>query len=240
MSKFTENEWNNPNMLAKERDVIRKNILKELSSINPVPFSLKCKRPDIFRQITVMITRHPDYNTTRFNNIKDIEVKMNAMDKKNLEFWIINDIGSRTFSLRTCCKKNVDTPQQSQEYKLKQAMRSAILPQIQNFKNNEPAKCYECKKSFDPKVLEVDHRSPLTFKILFKIFCEQVWKKSMPVKFRKSYELNDGAQRPENAQTDAFLEEDREINNAWCKFHENNCDLRLLCKPCHLKSLSAV
>lgn len=105
MSNFTENEWNNPNMLAKERDVIRKNILKELSSIKPVPFSLKCKRLDIFRQITVMITRHPDYNTTRFNNIKDIEVKMNAMDKKNLEFWIINDIGSRTFSLRTCCKK---------------------------------------------------------------------------------------------------------------------------------------
>jgi len=37
MANFTENEWNNPNMLAKERDMIRKNIIKDISLIQSVP-----------------------------------------------------------------------------------------------------------------------------------------------------------------------------------------------------------
>ena len=112
-------------------------------------------------------------------------------------------------------------------------MRSTILPQTQNFKDNNPAECDICKKPFHIDDLDVDHKPPLTFKLLSETFLEKIWEKSIPTTFRKSGELNDGARRPKDTRTDAFLEKDREINDAWYKFHEDNCILRSLCKPCH-------
>jgi hypothetical protein len=179
-----------------------------------------------------MIKRHPEYHTDRFDDIVDIEVRLNAIDKKNPEFWIHNRLGTNSFSLETCCKKTVH----AQERKLKQAMRSAIFPQIQTFRDSEEATCDMCKKSFPKHVLDVDHKTPLTFKRLSDTFLEKIWKKAVPTTFRKSSALRDGARRPEHAKTDAFLEEHGDINDAWCTFHEDNCELRFLCKPCHVSS----
>jgi len=230
---FTEDKWLDQKTTAKWRQEQRKKIINSID-IRSCPFKLKNTRPDIYRQICIMIKRHPEYHTDRFDDIMDIEVRINANDKKNQEFWIKNRLGLNSFSLETCCKKTIDTPQQSQEYKLKRgAMRSTILPQIQNFKYNNPAECDICKKPFHIDDLQVDHKPPLTFKRLSEIFLEKIWKKPIPMTFRKSCELNDGARRPKDTRTDAFLEEDIEINDAWYKFHENNCILRSLCKPCH-------
>lgn len=226
--EFTEDKWLANRTTAKWRDKQRKKLIDSID-IRLCPFKLKNIRPDVYRKICTMLKRHP-YYPDRFNDISDIEVRENAVNK-SLEFCTVNDRGVVSFSLGTCCKKEIRTPEQIQVKKLKDAMRSAILLQTQNFKNGKPAICEICKESFD--VLEVDHKSPLTFKVLFKIFLEQEWKQPRPTRFRKSRELRDGAIRPENAPTDAFLEEDREISDAWCTFHENNCDLRLLCKPCH-------
>lgn len=230
---FTEHKWLDQKTTAKWRDEQRKKIINSID-IRSCPFKLKNTRPDIYRKICIMMKRHPSYHTERFDNIMDIEVRINVIDKTNPEFWIKNHLGLNSFSLQTCCKKTIDTPQQSQEYKLKRgALRSTILPQIQNFKYNNPAECDICKKSFSKNVLEVDHKHPLTVERLSEIFLEKIWKKPIPTVFRKSGKLNDGAVRPMDAQTDAFLEEDREINDAWYKFHEDNCVLRMLCKPCH-------
>lgn len=229
---FTEDKWLDQKTTAKWRQEQRKKIINSID-IRSCPFKLKNTRPDIYRKICIMIKRHPEYHTDRFDDIMDIEVRINAIDKKNQEFWIKNHLGLNSFSLETCCKKTIDTPQQSQKYKLKQAMRSAILPQIQNFVYTKQSDCDICKKSFPKNVLDVDHKTPTTFKLLSEIFLEKIWKKPIPTTFRKSGELNDGAGRPNDSQTDAFLEEDIEINDAWYKFHENNCILRLVCKPCH-------
>jgi len=229
--EFTEDKWLANRTTAKWRQNQRKKLIDSIGS-RLCPFKLKNTQPDVYIKICTMLKRHPDY-PDRFNDISDIEVRKNAMNKRVpcLEFCTVNDREVDSFSLEACCRKKRCTPEQEQVYKLKVAMRSAILLQTQNFKNGKPAICDICKESFD--VLEVDHKSPLTFKVLFKIFLEQEWKKPRPTRFRKSRELRDGAGRPENAPTAAFLEEDREISDAWCTFHENNCDLRLLCKPCH-------
>lgn len=239
--EFTEALWLDKKTTSKWRQEQRKKLIVSIDS-SSYPFSLKNTQPELYRKVCIMIKRHPEYNTERFDGITDIEVKLNAIDKKNPEFCIKNHLGSRSFSLETCCKKTIDTHQQSQRYKLKQAMRSTILPQIQNFAHTNPLECDMCKKSFPKNILDVDHKVPLTFKLLSEIFLEKIWKKSTPATYRKSGELNDGALRPKDSQTDAFLEEDREINDAWYTFHGDNCELRLLCKTCHksLKSASAV
>jgi len=235
MANFTENEWNNPNMLAKERDMIRKNIIKDISLIQSVPYSLKCKRPDIFRQIMIMITRHPKYNTERFSNISDIIIRYNAINKKDVEFCAVNHLGINAFSLKVCCRKSIETQDQLQQRGLIDAMRSEIVPQTQVFKKNKSPICDMCKGCFDIDDLDVDHKPPLTFKKLSSIFLDIPQnKQQIPTNFTNSSGVIEGI--PHGSQTNAFLKKDVCFKNAWCTFHENNCDLRLLCKPCHRKS----
>ena len=95
---FTEDKWLDQKTTAKWRIDQHKQLTNSID-IRSCPFKLKNTRPDIYRKICIMIKRHPKYHTNRFDDIMDIEVRINANDKKNHEFWIENHLGLNTFGL---------------------------------------------------------------------------------------------------------------------------------------------
>jgi 5-methylcytosine-specific restriction endonuclease McrA len=223
--QFTEDKWLNKETTAKWREQKHKELVESIDT-ELYPLMLKSAYPDLYKQVCSMIKRHPDYNTERFSNMINIQVGLNITN--HLEFRVVNTDGIRTFSLKTCCKKTIVTPEKSEKDKLHNAMRTAIYPQIQKFKNNEPSICERCNQLFHESDLQVDHKKPVTFKSLKNAFLNREWKGSIPTKFTKSGELNN-----DNSQFDAFLEEDKDFEDAWYKFHEYNAVLRPLCVPCH-------
>jgi len=227
---LSENQWNS--MLVKERDAVRKKFIEGVSNIEQaLPYNLKCHGPAYFKQIMIMIKRHPEYNTKRFSNISDIVVRRNAINKKDLEFCVLTNNGELdAFSLKACCKKRVETSEQSKRRWLIEAMRTEILPQIQAYKKSAHHKCQMCGSDFDAGQLDVDHKPPLTFKKLSNIFIENN-PEIIPDKFTNSL-----------GQTKSFLPGPvhAPFRDSWFAFHEQNCVLRLLCKPCHYKSTKQV
>lgn len=226
--QFTEDKWLNEKTTKKWREQKRKDLVESIDT-ELCPFMLKDAYPEKYKQVCSMIKRHPKYNTERFRNIINIQVRLNLTN--HLEFCVVKTDDIRSFSLKNCCNKTIFTPEQLEKDKLNNAMRTTIYPQILNFKNNEPSPmCEECKNLFLFHDLQVDHKKPVTFKNLKNAFLKHEWKGSIPTKFIKTGELNN-----DNSQFDAFLEEDKDFENAWYKFHEDNKVLRLLCVPCHKK-----
>lgn len=221
--QFTEDKWLNKETTEKWRVQKHKELVESIDN-EFYPLMLRDAYPELYKQVCSMIKRHPEYNTERFSNITNIQVRLNVTNY--LEFCIVNIDGVRSFSLKTCCRKTIVTPEQSEKDKLPHAMRTAIHPQIQEFKNDRPSICEKCSRLV--AALDADHQKPFTFKTLKNAFLNHEWKSSIPTKFTKSGELNN-----DNSQFDAFLEEDKDFEDAWYKFHEENAVLRLLCKSCH-------
>ena len=96
------------------------------------------------------------------------------------------------------------------------AFRSSIRPQIREFKAKTVSKCSICDCS---GFCEADHVS--RFRDLMREFVAQ----RTDVLTRYDYKL-DGWH---------FMEQDLHFESDWLRFHEKNCQLRLLCPSCHLK-----
>jgi hypothetical protein len=102
--------------------------------------------------------------------------------------------------------------------KLTQAMRSAISPQISDYRNRNPIrKCVLCKCDYEPRI-EVDHY-PILFSTIKKLYLDNV--DSLPEKFR----FTKGRYY--------FKENDIDWKTQWELFHAQNAQYRYLCDICN-------
>ncbi len=95
------------------------------------------------------------------------------------------------------------------------AMRTAIRPQVQQFKAQSKNKCGLCDSS---EHLEVDHER--SFRDLMRGFIQ-----SRGGAFPERYDYKHSGW--------VFTAADREFEMGWIQYHENHCSLRLLCHECH-------
>jgi len=120
-----------------------------------------------------------------------------------------------SFSWRDCANHT----HKNQEQLIDVAMRNAINLQIQEFRNNNPEICANCK-SVDK--CDVDHKNPI-FNDIKNNFLATV--KYVPCEFDK--ELITHQQK--------FKKCDIDFETRWQKYHKENSLLQFLCFTCHKK-----
>ena len=96
-------------------------------------------------------------------------------------------------------------------------MRQAVRPSIQNFRENVPQICVKCGSTTN---LHVDHESP-QFEALCKSFEAR---HVMPTSFDDHPQLHMAI----------FRKQDVNLANAWIRYHDDTCKLRMLCATCNM------
>ena len=105
-------------------------------------------------------------------------------------------------------------------HRVKQAARKAVEIHKKQFREQVKPNCNECGVEVHGLDAEVDHKDP-TFITLFNNFFN---------KYDKEYVLNTV---DKSSHEDLWYFIDLEIKKSWIEYHLNNCNLQLLCVPCH-------
>jgi len=107
-------------------------------------------------------------------------------------------------------------------HRVKQAARDAVEVHKKNFRDSVKPNCMNLKCGIEIHGLdaEVDHKDP-TFITLFNNFFN---------KYDKEYILNTVNK---STHEDLWYFTDLKIKESWIDYHLNNCNLQLLCVPCH-------
>ena len=105
-------------------------------------------------------------------------------------------------------------------HRVKQAARKAVEIHKKQFREQVKPNCNECGVEVHGLDAEVDHKDP-TFITLFNNFFN---------KYNKEYVLNTV---DKSSHEDLWYFIDPEIKKSWIEYHLNNCNLQLLCVPCH-------
>ena len=175
--------------------------------------SLKTERINDYNDLIELIKLHPEYSE-KSKNMIDICIKNNKLNPKYYEFNIIKDNGLyEDISYRECIHNN----RQKKDSKIKEAMRTAIVPQILDYRYNNIMICNFCNSCQD---IHIDHI--ILFKDLYNEFINN--ENNIP----DTFDTN-------NYNQYCFTENDKDFKNRWYNFHKNKALLRPLCKICNLK-----
>lgn len=168
---------------------------------------MKSNYKEYYLDFVALFERHPDNKAKDMLNIKiDLD-----KDKRNIVPYILIEDEWQTISWIKCITGR-------SENKLKEAMRTSIKEQIDNFrKENDSNICEICYKKNEK--INVDHI--IHFEKLYNDFIEN--KKNLPEKFEKTYN-----------NRSCFLEEDKEFETEWKEYHKRNGILRITCEKCNL------
>lgn len=190
-------------------------VRKVLDEIN-VCSSIKTFHPNHYPLFMFLFERHYSY-PLKFEGLEDIACRKNPVFK-NLEIIIIkkNKQGEEIIEpvsvMNTCINRRAKDD-------LTTAMRSSILPQIIEFKNNNILICTKCGS--DEKI-HIDHYNP-QFVELKNDYIEKCKMKPY-MKFKKGL-----------SNIKEFKDEDNDFVIGWNKYHSDNSTLRVLCSSCNLK-----
>ena len=156
--------------------------------------------------IMELLKRHPEYDRKVGSGIFELKVKRN----RGYHLFILRTDGSEIdVSWKVCISPKNDSIATIQN----RMLRFAIREQISNFKSNSDNKCEICGTT---EKIEVDHVIP--FQELKKQFCKD---NILPQRY---------AEHPTDY---VFHKDDKDIELAWKKFHEENAKLQFLCESCH-------
>lgn len=169
-----------------------------------------------------LIKRHPQY-VDKSRDMINLRLIPNTLKNNSLELRIIKKDGT---DIDISWKKDcIDGKSDTEEQKLKKAMRSSIDNQTREFKEKYNDNiCKLCKK--ETKEIHVDHE--IYFDTLVAEFLEYIKNKgiTIPTEFE---DKDDGTNRPCFLQCDIYFESE------WLKYHYRNAKLRILCQDCNLK-----
>lgn len=172
--------------------------------------SLKNERNEDFVDFMELFKNHPDFKT-KLTNVIDLCIIRNKRNSKYFEINLIrlnNDI--EDISYRCCINER------NNNFNLNSALRYAIEPQIQAFRNENEMKCDFCNSTDN---IHIDHI--IMFKNLANDFLSSY--KSIPNYFDDN-EFNGSK----------FKKKDIEFENDWFNYHKKNAKLRCLCAKCNL------
>ena len=172
--------------------------------------SLKTERNEDFLDFMELFKNHPDHDT-KIQDVKDLSIIHNKRNSKYFEINLIKSNGIvEDISYRCCINER------NAYYNLNSALRYAIEPQIQEFRDKTRLICSSCNSTEN---IQIDHI--IMFKTLVSEFLKTF--KDIPTDFDDN-EYN-GCK---------FKKDDNEFENKWCHFHKSNAQLQCLCLKCNL------
>ena len=146
------------------------------------------------------------------------DLHSNVQSPASIEIGVVLDDGRvETFSWVKCASH---APAESPDQKLTHAMRTAIVPSTERYRNSVDATCARCAARNVP--LDVDHLYP-SFRLLRQEFLTCPLHTPPPVLFEKQALTN----------RTAFRDEDVAFQKRWIEYHDARCSLQLLCRACH-------
>ena len=176
--------------------------------------SVKTEYSQEFLDFCEVFTRHPEY-PYKFTGFIDIKINRNPDLQNQLVVYIIKNNGEiDDVSVMNKCMtgKSKDN--------LKIALRVAIQPQIDEYKNNNYIKV--CELCGEHDIIEIDHHSEnAPFVKLYTDFME-INTLPLPTSF------NDTKNRMK-----CFKELDYNFEEQWIQYHKENAILRMLCRTCN-------
>ncbi len=167
-----------------------------------------------------LVERHPEKALKIGHGIKEFQIIQNVLNPKALGLEIIRIDGSKIdISWLTCIKGKQASP----ESNLEQAMRSAIRPQIDDFRIwNSTSTCDLCNQSINGPT-HVDHIKP--FRDLKQDFLtNEAITLPKPIAFRDMAGSNEAG----------FKDEDILFAEKWINYHKKQATLRVVCAACNL------
>jgi hypothetical protein len=168
-----------------------------------------------------LLKNHQDCEMKTGVGIDYFYIKPNLLLKKCYQTMIKRIDGSDIdFSWVHCCQFKERTP----NYNLVCALRSSIKDVIINYKQNQAKLiCNICKSENESyENYHVDHNNP-SFQTLKNNFLQQTTI-PIPLIFGECTKYN----------LTIFNDEDKKFENDWIQYHNNHCNLQILCKKCNL------
>lgn len=168
-----------------------------------------------------LIRNHPEYEIKKGTGIDSFSIVPNPMMNKYYQTMIKRLDGTEIdFSWVYCCQFKERTP----TFNLIRSMRSAISDDIIKYKRTHSLTCNYCKTNTEVyENYHVDHDSP-SFQTLKDNFL-QLTTKQIPTSFtdckKNHYAI--------------FKEADVDFKKDWVDYHNNHCNLQILCRDCNLR-----
>lgn len=171
--------------------------------------SLKNERKEDFDDFMELFKYHPQFKT-KLINVVDLSIINNKRNNKFFEINLIKLNGDTEDISYRCCIN-----ERNNNYNLNQALRYAIQPQIQQFRNSNELKCEFCG-SIDN--IHIDHI------IMFKNLAKD---------FLSSYEVIPSEFDDNEYNGAKFKLEDNKFEKDWFNYHQEKAKLRSLCAKCN-------
>jgi hypothetical protein len=179
------------------------------------------KNHDKYTFFINLLNNHPNVIEKKGLGIEYFYIEPNPLIKKYYQTKIKRIDGSHIdFSWVSCSKFQKN---KTNEQNLVNAMRNSISFHIINFKQKNRLNCMFC--DIENELYEnyhVDHNYP-SFNTLKNNFLS-LTKKQIPTSFDDCPIYN----------TAIFKSEDEDFKNEWIEYHNNNCNLQILCRNCNL------
>ncbi len=174
--------------------------------------SMRVQSPEGYAYFKELLKGHPE-NPEKTSKMTDLKIVRNKLGKGYTLVMVNKDGTEEDISWNKCIYgreiKNV----------LMEAMRVGIEGQIKEFRETTEKVCTICKRDIRFEESHVDHEN--YFECIAKTFLKG--EKEIP----KTFVQNDKLQK-------RFLEEDKEFEERWAKYHKETAKLRLTCRPCNL------
>jgi hypothetical protein len=177
---------------------------------------IKNKYPKEYEILLELLKRHPDHKE-KTKDLINLKIKRNIKNHKALELNIEKPNGYIDVSFLICIKAKKN----SIKTELMSALRSSIEEQIVDFRDNNNNYCCSICNKVDR--LEVDHINYFD-EIVYNFIKEN---KYLPIP-KNFDDLTDGSNRR------TFMKKDLAFMYKFQYFHEENANLRMLCKKCNL------
>jgi hypothetical protein len=175
-----------------------------------------------FKFFMDLLRNHENYDDKIRDGVQFFYIEKNKLNKVAYQTGLKTLNGNNVvFSWLHCCELKRTNKVKEQRNNLIKAMRESVSGFIMEFKRNSTLECCECGINDIEAIYHVDHKNP-SFKVLSTTYLDT--HQTHPTEFA-SNKLNQVK----------FRDSDIYFKNEWVAYHNNNCELEILCASCNLR-----